>query len=181
MHISVCLALIHNNNITRNAYIRPQIEKLLKGLESHISGNKIEVSFQPEIVLHSVPMAFMRDIIYRKLGCEWHRYRQLKPRRLRDIIGFLKSSYFKYIVGRNEICKQLRKSSAIEMMLTDKHISAWRAFLDTDADFLICFEDDAIFKDDSVHKINGLLNTLAEDYPEMPCYIDLGGALNLVT
>ena len=179
MHISVCLALIHNNNITRNAYIRPEMEKLLKGLESHISGNKIEVSFQPEIVLHSVPMAFMRDIIYRKLGCEWHRYRQLKPRRLRDIIGFLKSSYFKYIVGRNEICKQWRKNSAIEMMVTEKHIRAWGAFLDTDADFLICFEDDAIFKDESVHKINGLLNKLDEDYPEMPCYIDLGGGCKL--
>jgi len=34
--VSVCIALIHNNNVQRNAYIRPQLEKMAGGLEPHI-------------------------------------------------------------------------------------------------------------------------------------------------
>jgi hypothetical protein len=180
MRFSVCLALIHNDNVLRNAYIRPQLEKLLGGMEPHIMASKIEASFQPEIRPHSTAMAFMRDVMYRKLDREWHRYRLLQPRALlRDVAGFLKSSFIKYIVEGDETGEQWKKSSAIEVMVTEKHVRAWGKFLDTDADFLICFEDDAVFKEDSVQKINNLLNKLAENYPGMPCYIDLGGGCRL--
>ena len=40
--------------------------------------------------------------------------------------------------------------SSIETVVTDKHIRAWSAFLETGRDFLIFFEDDAVFNDDSV-------------------------------
>ena len=177
---SVCVALIHNNNVSRNAYIRPRLDKLLDGMEPHIVADKIEVSFQPEIRPHSTAMAFMRDVMYRKLDREWHRYRLLKPRALlRDVVGFLKGSYIKYVVEREGIGEPWKKSSSIEVMVTEKHLRAWGRFLDTDADFLICFEDDAVFKDDSVQKLNNLLNMLAEDYPNRPCYIDMGGGCQL--
>lgn len=180
MNFSVCLALIHNNNVLRNAYIQPQLEKLFGSMgESDILAKKIEVAFQPEIRPHSIAMAFMRDVMYRMLGRKWQRYRLLKPRALLpDVISFLKGSLIKYIVER-EKGKQWKKNSAIEVILTDKHIRAWQEFLDTDADFLICFEDDAVFKDDSHLKINNLLNTLAENHQNMPCYIDLGGGCQL--
>lgn len=176
MHFSVCLALIHNNNVSRNAYFRPQLEKLFDGMESHIVVEKFEVSFQPEIRPHSATMAFMRDVMYRKLDREWHRYRLLKSRTLlRDVVGFLKASFIKYIVKRDKISERWKKNSTIETIVTEKHIRAWGKFLDTDADFLICFEDDAVFKDDSVQKLNNLLNTLAKNHPNIPCYVDLGG------
>ena len=73
----VFLALIHNNNVLRNGYIRPQLENLLVSMESHIVAEKIEVSYQPEIRPHSTVMAFIRDVMYRKLGREWQRYRLL--------------------------------------------------------------------------------------------------------
>ena len=179
---SVCVALIHNNNVLRNAYIRPHLKKLLGGMEPHIVAEKIEVSFQPEIRPHSTAMAFMRDLMYRKLNREWHRYRLLRPRALlRDVVVFLKESYIKYVVERERIGDPWKESSAIEVMVTEKHLRAWGRFLDTDADFLICFEDDAVFKDDSVQKLNNLLNTLAEDYPNRSCYIDMGGAVSSMT
>ena len=177
---SVCVALIHNNNVLRNAYIRPHLKKLLGGMEPHIVAEKIEVSFQPEIRPHSTAMAFMRDLMYRKLNREWHRYRLLRPRALlRDVVVFLKESYIKYVVERERIGDPWKESSAIEVMVTEKHLRAWGRFLDTDADFLICFEDDAVFKDDSVQKLNNLLNTLAEDYPNRSCYIDMRGGCQL--
>lgn len=66
------------------------------------------------------------------------------------------------------------------MVLTDKHIRAWATFLDTDADFLLCFEDDAVFKDDSVQRLAGLLDRLVRKNPHGShlVYVDLAGGLS---
>lgn len=179
---SVCIALIHNNNVQRNAYIRPQLEKISGGLKPQISSEKVEVSFQSEIKPHSTAMAFMRDVMYRKLDREWHRYRLLKPLNLvRDVVGFLKCSFIKYAAKRNGIGAQWKRNSAIEVTVTEKHVRAWGRFLDTDADFLICFEDDAVFKDDSVQKINELLDMLSRRNLDTPIYVDLAGGCELGT
>lgn len=178
--VLVCIALIHNNNVQRNAYIRPQLEKISGGLEMYIASEKIEVSFQSEIKPHGTAMAFMRDVMYRKLDREWHRYRLLKPLNLvRDVVGFLKCSFIKYAAKRNGIGAQWKRNSAIEVTVTEKHVRAWGRFLDTDADFLICFEDDAVFKDDSVQKINELLDMLSRRNLDTPIYVDLAGGCML--
>ncbi len=118
--------------------------------------------------------------MYRKLDREWHRYRLLKPCALLiDAAGFLKGSFVKYIVEPDRIGEPWQKRSAIEVMVTSKHVRAWGEFLDTDADFLICFEDDAVFRDDSVKKLNNLMTALDEKHTNTPCYIDLGGGCQL--
>jgi hypothetical protein len=176
----VCLALIHNNNVLRNAYIRPQLENLLGSMGPHIVASKIEASFQSEVRPHSTAMVFMRDLMYRKLDRDWHRYRLLQPHALlRDVVGFLKCSFIKYIIKRDELGEPWKKNSAVEVMVTAKHVRTWGNFLDSDADFLLCFEDDAVFKDDSYQKVNELLKLLAENHRSKPCYIDLGGGCRL--
>jgi len=179
--ISVCVALIHNHNAERNAYIRPQLEKLAVSLDACVAPvKKIEVSFQSEVVPHSTAMAFVRDVMYRKLDREWHRYRLLKPLSLpRDIVGFIKGSSIKYIVERNTVGASWKRSSAIEATVTDKHIRAWGRFLDAGADFLVCFEDDAVYKDDSVQKMNELFDALRRKNIGAPLYVDLAGGCKL--
>jgi hypothetical protein len=180
MRFSVCVALIHNNDLLRNAYIRPQIEKLQAGLAQYVVVKTVEASFQPQVKPHSATMAFVRDVIYRQADREWHRYRLLSPRiLLRDIADFLKASFSKYLVHRNGICARWKTRSAIETMVTEKHVRAWGHFLDTDTDFLICFEDDAVFKDDSVQRFNDLLVELSRNNSETPVYVDLAGGCTL--
>lgn len=71
-----------------------------------------------------------------------------------------------------------RRSSAIETVVTDKHIRAWAAFLETGADFLICFEDDAVFRSDSTQRLTDPLNILHPKY-QKAIYVDLvGGCTN---
>lgn len=65
------------------------------------------------------------------------------------------------------------------MMVTDKHIRAWAAFLDAGGDFLICFEDDAVFKEDSIQRVADLLGTLAHKDPSSLVYVDLAGGCRL--
>lgn len=87
----VCLALIHNNNVERNAYIRPRLTELHASLSGQFDIKLIEVAYQPEIKPHGCSMAFLRDVIYQALDRDWLRYRLLKPPfLLRHIASFLR-------------------------------------------------------------------------------------------
>lgn len=173
---SVCLALIHNNNAGRNSYIRPFLNALRTRLLERFAIIEAEVSNQPEIKAHRLPMALLRDSIYQLLIRQWCRYRLIRPQFfLFHAPRFLLKSISKYSRGQ-EIWK---KNSSIEMVITDKHIRVWTAFLETSGDFLICFEDDAVFKDDSIQRVGDLLETLFERNSESLIYIDLAGGCQL--
>lgn len=63
--------------------------------------------------------------------------------------------------------------------MSDKHVRAWSAFLDTKADFIICFEDDAVFKENSISNIVELIGQLKGIDNHKPLYIDLAGGCDL--
>jgi len=89
---SVFIALIHNNNPQRNNYIRPRLKELQDKLSRNFSAQQIEVSFQPEIRPHGIPMAMLRDVVYETLGRDWMRYCHIRPPLLlRHIASFLRS------------------------------------------------------------------------------------------
>ena len=177
--LSTAIALIHNHIESRNTYIRPNLNKLLEECP-RIFTSKIEVSFQPEIKPHGTFMVFLRNVMYTKLALEWHKYRLLSPTLLPFyVLGFCKNFVIKYLINRNGAGTKSKKSSATEVTVTDKHIRAWSFFLETDGEFLICFEDDAIFKEDSVQRIINLIDMLSSKYKNKPIYIDLAGGCTL--
>jgi len=170
---SIIIALIHNNDVKRNAYIRPLLEKLQDFISGNFDIKFIEIAYQPEIKPHIRLIAFLRDIMIQKLNRDWLRYRLLKPPfLLRHIASFFKSvlKTKRYVHGSSWL-----HSSAVETVVTDKHIRAWEFFLDTGADFLICFEDDLVFKDDSIQRVLGLLDLISESNENKLIYIDLAG------
>ncbi len=178
--VSIFIALIHNNNIQRNAYIPPQLDQMEETLGGAIKFERIEVSFQPEIKPHSIAMAFLRDVMYRKLDREWHKYRLLEPIALvRDIVGFLKGSFIKYIVNQKSMGVSWQKNSVIETAVTEKHIRAWGRYLDYSADFIICFEDDVVFKGDSIERIRELLGLLGKIKHDARIYVDMAGGCKI--
>ena len=176
-HASVCLALIHNNVAERYNYIRPALEQLCVDLAPNYTSIIIEPSFRPEIVPHSTLMTFRRDIMYWRLNREWCRYRLLELRPfLLDVLVFLKNGFDKYLSGKGRAGLVGKKRySYREMVVTENHIEAWSAFLALGADFLICFEDDAIFKENSSQRVIELLDNLIQSSPDCPVYADLAG------
>jgi hypothetical protein len=173
---SVCLALVHNNNAGRNAYIRPFLNELRSRLLERFATIETEVSNQPEIRAHCLPMAFLRDAVYQLLIREWCRYRLIRPQSLLlHAPRFFLKSINKYSSGR----ENWKRNSSIETVITDKHIRAWSAFLETRGDFLICFEDDAVFKEDSIQRLGDLLETLFQRNFDRLIYIDLAGGCQL--
>jgi hypothetical protein len=176
---SLCIALIHNNNLLRNSYIKPQLENLTRVLQSKFTVSEFDVSYQGEINPHRASMAFIRDIIYQNLASKWRKYRLLKSREFFNWIIFLRTSFVKYILNPNCLLNQLKRTSSIEMMVTDKHLRAWGRFVDSGADYLMVFEDDAVFKEDSAVRIKELINKLSKKQVDKPCYVDIGGGFEL--
>ena len=175
---SVALVLIHNNDTHRYDYIKPALEQLRIRLSQSLMTTILEVSIQPEIKPHSTFMALLRDLIYKALDREWSRYRLLRVRLLPlDALNFLVSRFNKYVFSRrgHSVLAGWKRNSFVETVVTDKHIRGWIAFLESGADFIICFEDDAVFKDDSSQRVNELLDNLSRKSPDSLIYVDLAG------
>jgi GR25 family glycosyltransferase involved in LPS biosynthesis len=84
----------------------------------------------------------------------------------------------KYLFNPAKLTK-LKKLSAIEVVHSDEHVRAWTTFIQSDAEFLICFEDDAVFKMDSSQRVFDLIHQLSESVGSGPIYIDLAGGVLL--
>lgn len=82
-----------------------------------------------------------------------------------------------FLQNKDGLGERLPRNSAIELAVTDKHIRAWDRFLDSDADLLICLEDDAIFKESSAAGLSDVLAAIAHLKPQELLYVDLAGGM----
>ena len=90
--MSVFMALIHNNNAERIAYIRPRLVELQTRLSDRVEAELLEVAYQPQIKPHGIPMALLRNVVYETLGRDWMRYRHIRPPLLlRHVASYLRS------------------------------------------------------------------------------------------
>jgi hypothetical protein len=177
--LRLCVALIHNNNEQRNALVRPNIARLRAELSAHFIVETLEVSFQTSIQPHDILLALRRDIVNRHLEYEWRQYRQLKSSVFRELRDSFKPLAKKYLSRDIKSRDRWRRSSAIEVTVTDKHIRAWDRFLELDFDFLICVEDDAVFKPDSIEQFEAVMQEIATLEPRSNLYVDLAGGCSL--
>jgi hypothetical protein len=153
--------------------------ELRDNLQEKFDVTQIEVSNQPEVIPHSMTMAIFRSFILKKLYCEWSRYCQIKqPNILREAKNFVKENINKYIFNRN-LGALWNTRSFVETILTDKHIRAWNTFIETGCDYLVCFEDDAIFSDDSDERLGDLMDALSNKGLKHLVYVDLAGGCEL--
>jgi len=177
--LRLCIALIHNNNAQRNALIRPNIAKLCAELSPLCVFETLEVSFQTPIQPHGILLALRRDIHYRLLQHKWRQYRQVRSSALREFLDSIKPLAKKYLSRDPKSLDRWRSSSAIEITVTDKHIRAWDRFLELDCDFLICVEDDAVFKPDSIEQFAAVIQEISALEPRGNLYVDLAGGCSL--
>jgi len=174
--VKLCIALIHNHNKDRIDYIIPHLEELKiyfndKGFELHYA----EIGYQPLFSPHNTQMLIFRDILYLLTNVRWSKYRLIKLYLLRSIFSFIGQIFN----GRYSKKSDWLNKSAIEVMLTDKHVRAWNVFLETNSDFLVVFEDDAIFKIDSKQKLYDLILNLNHMNLDNFIYCDLAGGCEL--
>lgn len=173
------IALIHNNNDSRNAYLLPMIDSLASDLREEFAVEFHNFSYQPAFRPHKLSMALFRDLYYTKLGVFWSRYRgHCFLCQIKICFDFAKNIIKKYLLNFRNSGSKWKRNSAIEMMVTEKHLRAWGTFVDSEADYLFCFEDDVVFMDDSLPRLKEFLKHLSAEFSSNErIYVDLAGGL----
>jgi len=181
--LSLCLILIHNNNAERYKHIRPALDKLCVNLSQIYKVEIKEISYRPEIILHSTLMTIQREVLHWRLSREWCKYCHVKvPFILNDAGYFLINNFNNsFRLQEGFALKKRKRNSFRETVITANHILAWNAFVKSDSDFMICFEDDAVFKEDSIQRVKELLDTLSRYPPNTLIYVDLAGGCEYST
>lgn len=170
IRVKILIALIHNQKPERLKHIKPSLNRLRREFSSDFDIEFFEISKQPEIIPNKILLTMYRKFLLWKINREWMQYRLLKPRNIiLDIaILFLRLA----VVFFNR--KLETRRSWIESVIGDKHIRAWGQFLEKNADFLICFEDDVVFEDGSIINLKKIIKNIKK-YIRKPVYLDLAG------
>ena len=170
------MALIHNNEKSRLDKIRPSIASLVKKLSNDFEVVSEEINHQPEIKPVARGLGFFRDITYWKLYREWAKYREVrKPFLPFHFIKLVIKSIRKY--SSQKISKNWLKTCSIEMAVSDKHLRAISNAIENDSDYLLVFEDDVIFRENSILNFYKFFTKL--NFSNQGLYVDLAGGLDI--
>jgi GR25 family glycosyltransferase involved in LPS biosynthesis len=164
--VSVCVALVHNHDEVRNSIIQPNIEELCEFLGDTCEVRSFEVAYQPEIKPLAPELALERKRRARQLGREWAAYKELDAPAQDQPLSTTAAE---------------QRAGAVELALTDKHIRAWCRFLESPCDFLLCFEDDAIFRHSSESRLLEVLQRAKAQGAGANLYVDLAGGFHLAS
>lgn len=174
----IVISLIHNNNEDRLAYIRPKIKSLMFELQNIVDVEYYEFFGDKYIGDINFISSIKRDWFYLKLNRDWNDYKKSKNRLLVfDFFIFIFKTFLRYFV-KNKREKYL-KFFKVECYITKNHILSLLNAQGQSADYLLVFEDDAIFKPDSINKLVDLINNNKRNNDNIPLYVDLAGGNNL--
>jgi hypothetical protein len=163
--IKICL--LHNNEKDRLNYIRPKIDSLVSEISKKHLVSFDEISEQNEKDINIFEL-ISRDIFSFKLQRKYKKYIHKNNKLfMYDFLVFI-FRLFKQLIFNT---KKYRGKRKIEMIVSEKHVQAYLKSIEYDADFLIIFENDAIFKENSIKKI---LETFDLEL-NLGAFIDLAG------
>ncbi len=166
----ILIGLVHNYDKKRYPYIRQNLLKLRNQLKKDFNVDYAEVGTQPQIKPLKFSKTILRKIQIWELSRQLTGYRKYKPRNI--ILDLLILLYRLISVYQNKDWEEQR--AATDITVTDKHLRLWNLFLEKKSDYLICFEDDVIFKKSSIAKLAAHLKSLT-NFSEKPVYLNLGG------
>jgi len=166
--MKVFLGLVHNNGEHVDD-VKSNIEALKKELLDE--GYEVTIaysSYQPIINRHTVLKLLKRRFDYFKLGVRWNSYRNG-----RNSFRFLISAFIDFLKIKN--LRKLARNSLIETYVTDKHLRLWFSAIE-ESDFIVVFEDDVIFKKDSIDNFKKVVSYFKISENDLD-YFDLAGGL----
>jgi hypothetical protein len=169
---SLQMALIHNGDKARLSALIPR----LRGLAEHLHSTVVEHSWQPPVQScdYSVVSMFHHGRRAERIHRSHRAFRgagkgqATLPVALRTALRAV----------RSKAPREHFRPAVVEQLLTDKHARAWTSFVGSGSDFLAVFEDDVIFRDDSIDRFTAVLDSF--DHPVVDSiYLDLAGGFPL--
>lgn len=180
----VSVYVIHNAIEARNNYLFPLAESLPIALASRSVSVK-KIGYQPPLSFAaSRRFMFLEQSLYDYAAKASAHYRRMAkarsanrwpPIRAKSMFGMIRNA----LATAKSHDAALVREYQIKLALTDKHVRAFAGFLDGESDFMIIFEDDVVFKEDSVPKLDLLLSKAEETDPSRYIFIDLAGGFRI--
>lgn len=173
-NVRFLVAVIHNKDPERLSHILPAARHLADTLGAELQ----EVCEQPPIVPHSAWRAYWRSVTQTMLFARWRRYIEAEAvPGLSDLARLFVRDFGRYLIP-GETSSRLRRFGAVDEIVTAKHVHAWRSGCEK-SDFIVVFEDDAVFRQDSAEICANLVAEL-KDFPgDEHLYVDLAGGFPL--
>lgn len=163
----ILLVLIHNKNPRRYKLISPNLKKMQSRLSKNYHVELTEVSHQPRLRPASVSLTIYRRFVYWYVNRQWLSYKRMSKNILLDMLLLIRRIFITLADLKNE---QLKASA--EMLSSDKHTKSWQLLINKNMDLLITFEDDAIFDNNSIKKVEDIIKQIKD--VNRPVVINLG-------
>jgi hypothetical protein len=173
-NIKIGIGFVHNNNALRNPIVLNNLKLLESKLTEVCDVEFVEASYQPQIQKYTMFLALKRSFLNWNLSRYWSKYLEINKDFLVSFIYFF-MSISSTLLKKNI---RLKENSFVEMAVTNKHIMLWMNLI-KDNDFIIIFEDDAVFKENSIDRLNALITQLIENNGKTYLYVDLAGGFDL--
>ena len=173
---SILIGLIHNSNKKRNELIFPSINELTNYLSKFFLVGNAKIGSQSKLIFFSSLFSFLREMYFLFFHeNEWNKYRLLKSKTIIHKLKFTRYAITRYIKNQFSYREKIKRITAIEINLTDKHIRLLDKFIESGEDYLIVLEDDAILNANSFSKIMNAINLSIDDVDNTFVCIDLAG------
>ncbi|NDD66224.1 hypothetical protein EBZ35_00975 [bacterium] len=179
---SILIALIHCHNQERLRSIRPHLAHLASCWSDQYTVQQIDISHQPptpsQLIWPTFWECIKRDVLHTSTQQKWSRYIECPTR---SFLQPVKWAYYamNYAIQKEKGRAAYRKKHFLELMISDKHVRAWDAFLDSNHDLLMVLEDDAIFDSQSIERLSVACYTAMATTPSNGVYVDLAGGYPL--
>ena len=170
----VLVVLVHHGDPRRLRSVQPTLESLVRVLQDLGSVDQDEVWRQDTLVPVRAGDLARRRVRQWWLERRWSRYLEVSPR------WFLSSGLLAVRllqIGAPGHRRRAGRQAAVELVLTDKHVAAWKLARSRDVDLLVVLEDDARWRDDSEALVRALLAHAAAGNRTGEAFIDLAGGL----
>ena len=170
------LVLIHHGDDARLTAARQTVQDVCQALQVYGNVTASEIWRQPPPLDVGTAELAARRLRQWRLERKWARYTSVSRRWVLST-GLVLVRLAQLLSREHRV--RARRQAFVEHVLTSKHVQAWRAAYDADAEALVVLEDDARADTASMGRLRELVTTASALGQLTDAYLDLAGGLGL--
>ena len=169
--VKIQIALIHNNNDLRNDSMSHTVQALIGFAPDWATFTISRHGWQPKSISLGLFQRFMRTLENSSTGFLWEMYvRKPGPRGWFIALSRAMASYCLHMCRELWAIMRSDLSGARHIQVSRKHSQAWIGFVESDADWIVVLEDDALLIQGAEGSFRALLLVMAASGPESPLF-----------
>jgi hypothetical protein len=177
--MKVTISLIHNFNETRNEVMNQTVTTLLSEVIDEVDFDIARVGWQPQRINLSLSLTLRRaqqnaitGFLFTKYCKKFSTLESIKStiRGGTIFVYYLMRDFWLYFRGN--------KASGRHHQLTQKHLRAWNQLVDSESEFLMVLEDDAVLLESGEFRMKQLISSLSNSNSNQPLLVQISSGFS---